>query len=146
MLFKHKTNDTPACRLTATLSLKNGLVDINYYKLVLALLIFMIVSGGFILYSPEHAHYAILLISLVLISYGIKSLLPYYEVKKWIKGTATINLTRTLGALSYEFVRQFILGHRLSEVIHDKANSITEVKLLDRRYSRLRGRDTFFDA
>ena len=51
---------------------------------------------------PEHAHYILLLISLLLIAFGAKASLPYCEAKKWIKSTATIRSLKE----TYEFVKE----------------------------------------
>ena len=42
------------------------------------------------MFAPDHAHHVALLISVLLISLGIKGISPYSKAKKWIKEKATI--------------------------------------------------------
>jgi hypothetical protein len=65
--------------------------EINFYKNALLLLIALTLLSALMILAPEYAHYALLLLSALLIARGIKSLLPYYQSKKWLKCKATIH-------------------------------------------------------
>lgn len=62
----------------------------------------MLVAGALIIFAPEHAHYLVLLISLVLIISGYTGLLPYKKAKKWLRDTAVIDsITETHDLIQY---------------------------------------------
>ena len=79
-----------------------GINKINFHRSSLAILIAALASGVFGALYPEHAHYILLLISLLLIAFGVKNLLPYFNAKKWIKSTATIRSLKE----TYELVQE----------------------------------------
>jgi len=66
----------------------------------------MFVTGAFIIFAPEHAHYVVLLISLFLIVSGYNGLLRYKKATKWLKDTAIVDsITETYDLIQGRYSR-----------------------------------------